>query len=196
MVAQCLENNGTDPLTCSCRWMHEGADLRWYVWGCVRRGTAHQKHNATWLVRAFSGLTDEDRKVLTLGLLFLVVIQERCLRTHTWWRIWTLVRTYQKHEKPPSTSLFLVPRAVVTVHFDTLCSTRRTCSCSQHESFCTSLRKYVVPAHSDWTPDCPAPFTTPHSHFLLFLPPFFKAQEGFIKHWFVVFTEFYCTEKK
>ncbi len=58
--------------------------------------------------------------------------------------------------KPPSTSLFLVPRAVVAVHFDGLCSTRRTCSCSQHESFCTSLRKYVVPAHFDWTPGCHA----------------------------------------
>ncbi len=90
-------------------------------------------------------------------------------------------------EKPPSTSLFLVPRAVVTEHFDTLCITRRTCSCSQHESFFTSLRKYVVPAHSDWTPVCPAPFTTPHSHFLLFLPPFFKAQKGFIKKKKVLF---------
>ncbi len=51
---KCLENNGTDPLTCSCRWKHEGADLWWYVWGFVRSGTTHQKHNATWLVRAFS----------------------------------------------------------------------------------------------------------------------------------------------
>ncbi len=33
-------------------------------------------------------------------------------------------------------------------------------------------------------------------HFLLFLPSFFKAQEGFIKHWFVVFKEFYFTKKK
>ena len=28
MVSQCLQNNRTDPLTCSCRWIHEGADLR------------------------------------------------------------------------------------------------------------------------------------------------------------------------
>jgi hypothetical protein len=28
MVAQYLENNGTDPLTYRYRWMHEGADLR------------------------------------------------------------------------------------------------------------------------------------------------------------------------
>ncbi len=89
MVVQCLENNGTDPLTNSCRWMHEGADLRWYVWGCVHTGTVHQKHNVTWLTRVFSVLTDEDRKTLTLGLLFLVVIQERCLRTHSWYTVRT-----------------------------------------------------------------------------------------------------------
>ena len=58
MVSQCVENNRTDPLTCSCRWMHEGADLRSYVGGCVRRGTAHQKHKATCFARAFSDLTD------------------------------------------------------------------------------------------------------------------------------------------
>ena len=58
MVSQCVENNRTDPLTCSCRWMHEGADLRSYVGGCVRSGTAHQKHKATCFARAFSALTD------------------------------------------------------------------------------------------------------------------------------------------
>jgi hypothetical protein len=174
MVSQCLENNGTDPLTSYWRWMPEGTDLWWYVWGSVCIGTTHQKHNVTWFVRSCSTLTDEDRKILTLDLLLLVVIQELCLHTFSWWRIWTLVCTYQKHEKPPSTSLFLVPHVVVTVHFDILFITRRTCSYSQHESFCTSLRKHVTPAHSDWTPDCPTPFTTPHSHFLLFLPPFFK----------------------
>ena len=58
MVSQCVENNRTDPLTCSCRWMHEGADLRSYVGGCVRSGTAHQKHKATCFARAFSDLTD------------------------------------------------------------------------------------------------------------------------------------------
>ena len=58
MVSQCVENNRTDPLTYSCRWMHEGADLRSYVGGCVRSGTAHQKHKATCFARAFSALTD------------------------------------------------------------------------------------------------------------------------------------------
>jgi hypothetical protein len=58
MVSQCVENNRTDPLTYSCRWMHEGADLRSYVAGCVRSGTAHQKHKATCFARAFSALTD------------------------------------------------------------------------------------------------------------------------------------------
>ncbi len=58
MVSQCVENNRTDPLTCSCRWMHEGADLPSYVAGCVRSGTAHQKHKATCFARAFSALTD------------------------------------------------------------------------------------------------------------------------------------------
>ncbi len=50
MVSQCVENNRTDPLTCSCRWMHEGANLWSYVGGCVRRGTEHQKHKETWFV--------------------------------------------------------------------------------------------------------------------------------------------------
>ena len=58
MVSQCVENNRTNPLTCSCRWMHEGADLRSYVGGCVCSGTAHQKYKATWFARAFSALTD------------------------------------------------------------------------------------------------------------------------------------------
>ena len=31
--------------------------------------------------------SDEGRKALTLSLLFLVVIQERWLRTHSWWHI-------------------------------------------------------------------------------------------------------------
>ena len=35
-------------------------------------------------------------------------------------------------------------------------------SISKHESFCTSLRNHVVPTHSDWTPDCRAPFTNTH----------------------------------
>jgi hypothetical protein len=58
MVSQCVKNNRTDPLTCSCRWMVEGEDLRSYVGGCVRSGTAHQKHKATCFARAFSTLTD------------------------------------------------------------------------------------------------------------------------------------------
>jgi hypothetical protein len=58
MVSQCVENNRTDPLTCRCRWIHEGADLRSYVGGCVRNGTAHQKRQATCFDRAFSALTD------------------------------------------------------------------------------------------------------------------------------------------
>ena len=40
--------------------------------------------------------------------------------------------------------------------------TWRSCSCSKHESFWTSVRKHVVPTNSDWSPDCPTPFTTPH----------------------------------
>ncbi len=106
----------------------------------------------------------------------------------------SLMRT-ENHSHLPCCS-WLSSKNDVFGHILDVAYTRRTCSWSQHESFCTSLRKYVVPVHSDWTSGCPAPFTTPHSHFLLFLPPFFKAQEGFIKHWFVVFTEFYYTEKK
>ncbi len=45
-------------LTCSCRWMHEGADLRSYMGGCVRSGTSHQKHKAACFARAFPALTD------------------------------------------------------------------------------------------------------------------------------------------
>jgi hypothetical protein len=57
MVSQCVENNRTDPLTCNCRWMHEGEDMRSYVGGCVRSGTAHQKHKATCFERVFRVLT-------------------------------------------------------------------------------------------------------------------------------------------
>ena len=53
MVSQCLQNNRTDPLTWICRWIHERADLRWYVWGSVRSGTVDQKHNVTWFTQAF-----------------------------------------------------------------------------------------------------------------------------------------------
>ncbi len=53
-----MENKRTNPLTCRGRWMYEGADLRSYVAGCVRSGTAHQKHTGTCFVRAFSALTD------------------------------------------------------------------------------------------------------------------------------------------
>ena len=57
--------------------------------------------------------SDEGRKSLILNLLFLVVVQERwCLHTHSWWNIWTLVFTHQKHEKTPSKSMFLVPKPV------------------------------------------------------------------------------------
>ena len=43
-------------------------------------------------------------------------------------------------------------------------------------SFCTRIRKRVVPAHSHWTPGCPAP---KGSLFHNFLPPFLaERQEG------------------
>ena len=67
----------------------------------------------------------------------------------------------------------------VELHFDTSWSTWRSFSYSKHECSSTSLRKHVVPTHSDSTPGCPAPFTTPHSLFLLFLPCIpHKAQGG------------------
>jgi hypothetical protein len=44
----------------------------------------------------------EVRKALALSILFLVDIQQRWLRTHSWWHTWTLVCTLQKHENPPS----------------------------------------------------------------------------------------------
>ncbi len=59
----------------------------------------------------------------------------------------------------------------VELHFLTLWSTFRTWSWSKHESLCTSLRNHVMSTHSDPTPGCPDHFTTPHSHFHLFLPP-------------------------
>ena len=59
----------------------------------------------------------------------------------------------------------------VELHFHTLCPTCRTCSCSKHESWCTSLRNHVMSTDSDPTPGCPDHFTTPHSHFHLFLSP-------------------------
>ncbi len=52
---QCVENNRTDPLIWSSRWMDEGTDLRW--WGRVISGTSHPKHKATWFVWTFRILT-------------------------------------------------------------------------------------------------------------------------------------------
>jgi len=45
----------------------------------------------------------------------------------------------------------------------------RTWSYSKHESFCSGLRHHVVPTHSNWTPDCPPPFTTTHALSLWYL---------------------------
>jgi hypothetical protein len=44
--------------------------------------------------------------------------------------------------------------------------------------------------HFDSTPGCPAPFTTPHSLFLLFLPCMSHKTQGRSSNWFVVFTDF------
>ena len=85
----------------------------------------------------------------------------------------------------------------VELHFGTCWSTWRSFSFSKHECSCTSLRKHVIPTHSDSTLDCPAPFTTPHSLFLLFLPCIpHKEQGGRSSNWFVVFTAFYYTKYK
>jgi len=97
MVSHCVENNRTDP------WI-----IRVRV--CEQRNSA-PKTQCNLVCEGLScPHSDKDRKTLTLSLLFLVVIQERFLHTHSWWHIWTLVRTHQKHEKTPSRSLFLVPR--------------------------------------------------------------------------------------
>ena len=54
----------------------------------------------------------EVRKPLILSLFLLVVVRERWLHTYCWCHIWTLVCTHQKHDKPPSKSLFVVPHPV------------------------------------------------------------------------------------
>jgi hypothetical protein len=55
----------------------------------------------------------------------------------------------------------------------------RVSSSSKHESFCTSVRNHhesfcttSIPTQSDWTPGCPAPFTTTHALVLLLPSPF------------------------
>ena len=53
MVAQCMENNRTEPFTCSCKWIREGAQKHCYLY-----------------ISAF----------VPWILVFLVVIQERYLR--------------------------------------------------------------------------------------------------------------------
>ncbi len=88
------------------------------------------------------------------------------------YELWyTPIKITRSNRQNYSFSLFTL---YVELHFHTLWITSQSSSCSKHESFITNLRKHVVPPHSDWTPGCPVPFTTPHSHFLLFLPPFFK----------------------
>jgi hypothetical protein len=43
----------TAPLTCICQWIREGAELSWYMWGCVRRKAAQRKHKGTSFPRSF-----------------------------------------------------------------------------------------------------------------------------------------------
>jgi hypothetical protein len=113
----------------------------------------------------------EVRKSLALNILFLVDIQQRCLRTHSWWNTWTLVCTLQKHENPPSIIALSGSSRCTWNCIFTLCPTYRTCSWSEHESWCTNLRNHVMSTDSDPTPGCPDHFTTPHPHFHLFLSP-------------------------
>ena len=173
MVSQCVENNRTDPLTCSCRWMHEGADLRSYVGGCVRSGTAHQKHKATCFARAFSALTDmrSEKHSHLAYCSWLTSNNDAFSRildgTH---EIWCAHIKNTRIHRQYRCFWFLLA-LYVELHFLTLWSTCRTCSWSKHESLCTSLRNHVMSTHSDPTPGCPDHFTTPHSHFHLFLPP-------------------------
>ena len=113
MVSQCVENNRTNPLTCSCRWMHEGADLRSYVAGCVRSGTAHQKHKATCFARAFSALTDmrSEKHSYLAYCSWLTSNNDVFVRsrdgTHDLWC--AHIKNTRIHRQ---LSLFLVPRAV------------------------------------------------------------------------------------
>ena len=191
MVSQCVENNRTDPLIFSSRWLHEGADLSWYVWGHVRSGTAHQKHSATWFVRVFRVLTvTRAEKHSHLACCSWLSSKNDAFAhildgTYELW--WAPIKNTRSHCQDRCFSFLAL---YVELHFHTRWSTWRSSSCSKHESFCTSLRKHVVPAHSDRTPGCPGPFTSPHSisscSSLLSC-----AKEGIIfKHWFVVFTVF------
>ncbi len=75
--------------------------------------------------------------------------------THSWWHTWNLVHTHQKHEKPPSTSLFLVPHDVLSLYleqyFRTL-STCRTDSWSKQESLYTTLPNQKTLGVVRWPP--------------------------------------------
>ncbi len=162
MVSQCVENNRTDPLTCSCRWMHEGANLRSYVGGSVCSGTAHQKHKGTCSPRAFSALTDmRSEKHSHLAYCSWLTSNNDAFAhildaTHDLW--WTHIKNTRIHRQY---RCFWFLALHVELYFLTLRSTCRTCSWSKHESWCTSLRNHVMSTHSDPTPDCPDHFTTP-----------------------------------
>jgi hypothetical protein len=133
------------------RWIHESSDLWWYVWGCVCSGTSYQKHYATWFTRSFS------------ALVFSALTDMRSEK-HSYYELWCVPIKNTRSNRQHHCFWFLT--LYVELHFHTLWNTYRTCSWSKHESLSTNLRNRVISTHSDSTPDCPDPFTTPRSHFL------------------------------
>jgi hypothetical protein len=90
--------------TCFEKWKHMFSDFP-----CrAQRNSAPKTQSNLLYPGLFFPHRHEVRKALSLTILFLVDIQQKCLRTHYWWHTWPLVRTHQKHENPPSISLFLV----------------------------------------------------------------------------------------
>jgi hypothetical protein len=143
-----------------------------YVGGCVRSGTAHQKHKATSFTRAFSALTDmRSEKHSHIAYCSWLTSNNDAFAhildgTHDLWCAHIKnTRIHRQHR------CFWFLALYVELHFLTLWSTYRTCSWSKHESWYTSLRNHVMSTDSDPTPGCPDHFTTPHAHFHLFLSP-------------------------
>ena len=70
MVSQCMENKRTVRLTWRYKYTREGTELWEYMWGRVLSESAERKHNSTYFVRGFRGLTDiggENHRYLICG---------------------------------------------------------------------------------------------------------------------------------
>jgi hypothetical protein len=107
MVAQCMEDKRTAPLTCTCQWIREGAYLWWYMWGCVRSEAAQRKHKGTSFARAFRSralMTAQKHWYLGWGTWLSWKNDAFARMVHEIYEV--LLRTHQTPEQTPSQSAF------------------------------------------------------------------------------------------